>query len=92
MGVGFPDVWSLGIDGEDAEGSMQAFRYLYMINSGEKVNIGDKVVVVSGGNVAIDAARVSRRFGADVIILYRRLVYRICLPTGKKLKALKKRE
>ncbi len=74
MGVGFPDAWSLGIEGEDAKGSMQAFRYLYMINSGEKVDIGDKVVVVGGGNVAIDAARVSRRFGADVTILYRRRV------------------
>ncbi len=74
MGVGFPDAWSLGIDGEDAEGSMQAFRYLYMINSGDKVDIGDKVVVVGGGNVAIDAARVARRFGADVTILYRRRV------------------
>ncbi|HDO06143.1 MAG TPA: FAD-dependent oxidoreductase [Bacteroidetes bacterium] len=74
MGVGFPDAWSLGIDGEDAESSMQAFRYLYMINSGDKVDIGDKVVVVGGGNVAIDAARVARRFGADVTILYRRRV------------------
>ena len=74
MGVGFPDAWSLGVDGEDAEGSMQAFRYLHMVNSGEKVDIGDKVVVVGGGNVAIDAARVSRRFGADVTILYRRRV------------------
>ncbi len=74
VGVGFPDAWSLGIEGEDAKGSMQAFRYLYMVNSGEKVDIGDKVVVVGGGNVAIDAARVSRRFGADVTILYRRRV------------------
>ena len=74
VGVGFPDAWSLGIEGEDAKGSMQAFRYLFMVNSGEKVDIGDKVVVVGGGNVAIDAARVSRRFGADVTILYRRRV------------------
>ena len=74
MGVGFPDAWPLGVDGDDAEGSMQAFRFLYMINSGEKVDIGDKVVVVGGGNVAIDAARVSRRLGADVTILYRRRV------------------
>ncbi len=74
MGVGFPDAWPLGVDGDDAKGSMQAFRFLYMINSGEKVDIGDKVVVVGGGNVAIDAARVSRRLGAEVTILYRRRV------------------
>ncbi len=74
MGVGFPDAWSLGVEGENAKGSMQAFRYLYMVNSGEKVDVGDKVIVVGGGNVAIDAARVSRRMGADVTILYRRRV------------------
>ncbi len=74
MGVGFPDAWSLGVDGENAKGSMQAFRYLYMVNSGEKVDVGNKVIVVGGGNVAIDAARVSRRMGADVTILYRRRV------------------
>jgi glutamate synthase (NADPH/NADH) small chain len=74
MGVGFPDAWSLGVEGENAKGSMQAFRYLYMVNSGEKVDVGDKVIVVGGGNVAIDAARVSRRMGAEVTILYRRRV------------------
>jgi len=35
---------------------------------------GDKVAVVGGGNVAIDAARVSKRMGAEVTILYRRRV------------------
>jgi len=74
MGVGFPKAWTLGIEGEEAEGSMQAVNYLHMINSGEKVKIGDKVAVIGGGNVAIDAARVARRFGAEVTILYRRRV------------------
>jgi pyruvate/2-oxoglutarate dehydrogenase complex dihydrolipoamide dehydrogenase (E3) component len=36
------------------------------------VEIGDKVVVIGGGDTAIDAARVSKRLGADVTILYRR--------------------
>jgi len=74
MGVGFPKAWTLGIDGEDAKGSMQAVNYLHEINAGEKVEIGDKVAVIGGGNVAIDAARVSARMGADVTILYRRRV------------------
>jgi glutamate synthase (NADPH/NADH) small chain len=74
MGVGFPKAWTLGIDGEDAQGSMQAVNYLHMINAGEEVEIGDKVAVIGGGNVAIDAARVSARMGADVTILYRRRV------------------
>jgi glutamate synthase (NADPH) small chain len=74
MGVGFPNPWTLGIEGEDAKGSLQAVNYLHEVNAGEKIEIGDKVVVIGGGNVAIDAARVSRRFGAEVIILYRRRV------------------
>ncbi len=74
MGVGFPKAWTLGIDGEEAKGSMQAVNYLHMINADEKVEIGNKVVVIGGGNVAIDAARVSARFGAEVTILYRRRI------------------
>jgi len=74
MGVGFPKAWTLGIDGEDAKGSMQAVNFLHMINSGEDVEVGNKVAVIGGGNVAIDAARVSRRLGAEVTILYRRRV------------------
>jgi glutamate synthase (NADPH/NADH) small chain len=74
LGVGFPKAWTLGVEGEDAEGSMQAVNYLYLINSGEDVEIGNKAVVIGGGNVAIDAARVARRHGAEVTILYRRRV------------------
>ena len=74
VGVGFPKAWTLGVEGEELEGSIQAVNFLYEINNGKKVDIGDKVVVIGGGNVAIDAARVSRRLGADVTILYRRRV------------------
>ncbi len=74
MGVGFPKAWTLGIDGEDAIGSMQAVNYLHIINSDEDVEIGNKVAIIGGGNVAIDAARVSARMGAEVTMLYRRRV------------------
>jgi formate dehydrogenase major subunit len=44
-----------------------------MVNSGKPVDVGDKVVVIGGGDTAIDAARISRRLGAkQVTILYRR--------------------
>ncbi len=72
LGIGLQNAWTLGIEGEDLEGSMQAIHFLREINSGRSVEIGDKVVVVGGGNTAIDAARVSRRLGAEVIMLYRR--------------------
>ena len=74
MGVGFPQPWTLGIDGEDAKGSMQAVNFLHEVNDGEQIDVGKKVAVIGGGNVAIDAARVSARLGAEVTILYRRRV------------------
>ncbi len=74
IGIGFEVPYEIGVIGENAEGSIQAVNYLREINSDKYVEIGNKVVVIGGGNVAIDAARVSRRFGADVTILYRRRV------------------
>jgi NADPH-dependent glutamate synthase beta subunit-like oxidoreductase/Pyruvate/2-oxoacid:ferredoxin oxidoreductase delta subunit len=46
--------------------------FLKKTNSGIRTSIGRRVAVVGGGNTAIDAARVSRRLGAEVVILYRR--------------------
>jgi NADH-quinone oxidoreductase subunit F len=60
------------IPGEDAEGVIDAIEFLRDINLGRKVKVGDKVIVVGGGNSAIDAARVARRLGKDTKILYRR--------------------
>ncbi len=74
IGIGFQKPYTLGIEGEDLPGVMAAIDLLKTINGGGKVDIGDKVVVIGGGNVAIDGARVSARLGADVTILYRRRV------------------
>ena len=72
MGIGLQNAWGLGIEGEDAQGVWSAIDFLGKVNSGEKVNIGKRVVVVGGGNVSIDAARVARRLGAEVYQSYRR--------------------
>ena len=74
IGIGFEVPYPIGLTGEDSKGSIQAVNFLYDINSGKTVDIGDKVAVIGGGNVAIDAARVSKRLGAEVTILYRRRV------------------
>jgi glutamate synthase (NADPH/NADH) small chain len=74
IGIGFHVPYTIGLDGEDLKGSIQAIDFLREINIGNKVDVGKKVVVIGGGNVAIDAARVSRRLGAEVTILYRRRV------------------
>jgi heterodisulfide reductase subunit A2 len=63
----------LNIPGEEAAGVMNSLEFLHRVNSGDHTRPGKRVVVVGGGNAAIDAARVARRLGcADVTILYRR--------------------
>jgi glutamate synthase (NADPH/NADH) small chain len=63
----------LGLEGEDMEGVMHGVDYLRRVNLGESLNLGRNVVVVGGGNVAIDVARTALRTGSDkVFILYRR--------------------
>jgi len=47
-------------------------EFLRDVNLKREVKIGDKVIVVGGGNSAIDAARVAKRLGKDTRILYRR--------------------
>lgn len=58
-----------GIAGDEAEGTMTAIEYLHAANTGEESFPG-RVVVVGGGNVAIDAARVSARSGASEVTLF----------------------
>ncbi len=73
LGVGAHVSRKLGIPGEDLEGVLHGVDYLRKVNLGEKLDIGKRVVVVGGGNVAIDVARTALRMGStDVFILYRR--------------------
>ena len=58
-----------GVAGDEAEGTMTAIEYLHGANTGEESFPG-RVVVVGGGNVAIDAARVSARSGASEVTLF----------------------
>lgn len=72
VAIGAHNGLGLNVPGEDAVNVLSGAEYLHKINKGEAVAIGNKVVVIGGGNSAIDAARVSKRLGADVTILYRR--------------------
>ncbi len=74
VGVGFQVPYDIGIEGEDAKGVIPAVSLLFDVNNGSTPDVGNKVVVIGGGNVAIDGARVSKRLGADVTIMYRRRV------------------
>lgn len=59
----------LGVNGEDADGVIPALDFLRQVNSGKKVALGKRVVVIGGGSVAIDAARASLRLGAKEVHL-----------------------
>ncbi len=73
-GVGAHASRKLGLDDEETtEGVLHGVDYLRRINLGEDLDLGKKVVVVGGGNVAIDVARTALRYGSEnVFILYRR--------------------
>ena len=73
IGCGTVNSSKLNIPGEDMQGVIHGVDYLKRVNLGEKVFLGDKVAVVGGGNVAMDAVRMAIRTGSkDVFILYRR--------------------
>lgn len=73
LGPGAHASRKLGVEGEELAGVLHGVDYLRRVNIGEKLNLGRNVVVVGGGNVAIDCARTALRTGSDqVFILYRR--------------------
>jgi NADPH-dependent glutamate synthase beta subunit-like oxidoreductase len=73
VGVGAHKSQRLSIEGADLKGVVYALDFLWSANRGEAVEIGKNVVVIGGGNVAVDAARVAKALGAsEVTILYRR--------------------
>jgi len=66
----------LGVEGEDAPNVFAGVDFLSRFHHGEKLDLGKDVVVivVGGGDTAIDAARICKRLGANVTILYRRTI------------------
>jgi glutamate synthase (NADPH) small chain len=64
--------YKLEIEGEDLNGVLDGLDILEKVTRGIKLELGKKVAVIGGGNVAMDAARTARRLGADVTLLYRR--------------------
>lgn len=73
LAVGAPLGLGLGIPGEDAAGITDALAFLRTYNLRGTVPVGKNVVVIGGGNSAIDAARTALRLGAEnVTVVYRR--------------------
>jgi NADH-quinone oxidoreductase subunit F len=73
LGVGAPDGLKLGLPGEEAEGVYEAMTFLREYNIRGSVPVGKHVVIIGGGNAAIDAARTAARLDAETVtVLYRR--------------------
>ena len=73
LAVGTPRGTGLGMKGGDLTGVTEAIDFLRQYNLSGKAPVGEKVVVVGGGNAAVDAARTALRLGAkSVTVAYRR--------------------
>ncbi|MBR5977237.1 MAG: FAD-dependent oxidoreductase [Clostridia bacterium] len=59
----------LGVDGEDSEGVISGIDFLRNVSFNKMQKLHGNVVVVGGGNVAVDVARTAVRFGADKVTM-----------------------
>jgi glutamate synthase (NADPH/NADH) small chain len=74
ISTGLPNPYRMGIAGEDHPRVLSGITVLDNVTAGRDPGMGSRVAVIGGGNVAMDAARTARRYGAEVTILYRRRV------------------
>ncbi|MGA2989919.1 MAG: NAD(P)-binding protein [Candidatus Korobacteraceae bacterium] len=72
VGIGAQKGIKLRVPGEEAPNVFSGTDFLNAVNGGTPPQVGGKVIVIGGGDTAIDAARVSKRLGAEVTLLYRR--------------------
>ncbi len=73
LGIGAWKSSPLRCEGEETPGVLGGIDFLIKVAENKKVNIGKKVIVVGGGNTAMDVARTSIRLGAEEVrIVYRR--------------------
>jgi len=68
-GIGAHQGIKLELPGEDAPNVLSGIAFLKRVNGGEKVELGNRVVVVGAGGTACDVARLSRRLGAEVTMV-----------------------
>lgn len=72
ISTGLFEPYKIRVKGEENEGVVSGLKVLSDITNGIKLKLGKKVIVIGGGNVAMDAARTARRLGAEVLVVYRR--------------------
>jgi 2-oxoacid:acceptor oxidoreductase delta subunit (pyruvate/2-ketoisovalerate family) len=72
VGLGVHRSLSMRVEGEETEGVRPGLGFLREVNFGGQPELGEKVVVIGGGNTAMDCARTALRLGSVPMVLYRR--------------------
>jgi putative selenate reductase len=73
LGPGWQQDAALDIEGIEGQGVLTALRLLEDVSRGERPDLGERVLVIGGGNTAMDAARTARRLtGRPATVVYRR--------------------
>ncbi|HWQ40527.1 MAG TPA: FAD-dependent oxidoreductase [Desulfosporosinus sp.] len=81
LAIGAQSGRKLGLDEEDAEGVISGIDFLRNVNLGKEAKLSGNVIVIGGGNVAIDVARTAVRANAEAVTLY-------CLESPEEMPAL----
>ncbi|MEW5922041.1 MAG: molybdopterin-dependent oxidoreductase [Bacillota bacterium] len=73
LAIGAQNSKTMGVNGEEMAGVLGGTEFLRAVMLNEKVDLGNRVAVIGGGNTAMDAARTAKRLGAEkVTVVYRR--------------------
>jgi NADPH-dependent glutamate synthase beta subunit-like oxidoreductase len=83
LGVGLHGSRQLGVEGEDLEGVISGIEFLRDVAVGKEVKLGERVIVVGGGNVAVDVARTAIRLGVGELTM-------VCLESREEMPAWKR--
>src|SRR3989339_119707 len=76
IAVGAQKAKDLGIENEDAHGVIDSLKFLSDVRQGRNVNLGKNILVIGGGNTAMDVARTANRISpGNVSVVYRRTRY-----------------
>ena len=81
VAIGAQSGRKIGIEGEDSEGVITGVSFVRQVNLLEPVSLKGNVIVIGGGNVAIDVARNAVRVGAEKVTMY-------CLESREEMPAL----
>jgi putative selenate reductase len=86
LAAGAQESVKLSIDGVDAEGVLDPLEFLYDVRKNRAALKGNRIVIIGGGNTAMDAARTAYRLAGpdgDVTVVYRRTIHEMPADKGE---------